>query len=462
MKPEPSGAKGLPAHLDSLILDRKLLRPGQFILVAVSGGLDSMVLLTLLHELSRRTNWRLIVAHLNHQLRGRSSDEDEKLVSRVAERLGLRAIVERVDVRSLAVSRKLSLEMAARQARHEFLARTAVRLGIPSVALAHHADDQIELFFLRLLRGSSGEGLSGMNWQSPSPANKAVELVRPLLGFSKTDLRTFAMARGVPFREDASNACLDIQRNRIRHELLPLLSRRYQPSLARTITRVMDILGAEADAVSVAAERWLQRKRRTPYERLPVALQRRVVLLQLLRLRVDPDFDVVEYLRLHVGQPTSAPGGASVQRDRQGVVRKGREATAPFRKGFLKVHLQGKAGEFTFDSVNFAWKFVARKGIKNLRSRLGLECFDADKIGTAIYLRHWRPGDRFQPIGMSAAVKLQDLFVNQKVTRDRRRELIVATTHQGEIFWIEGLRISERFKLSPATIHRLQWRWQRP
>ena len=462
MKPKPPGAEALSAHLNSLILARRLFRPGQSLLVAVSGGLDSMVLLALLNELSQHTNWRLSVAHLNHQLRGRSSDADERLVSRVTERLGLRTIVERADVRSLAGSQGLSLEMAARQARHEFLARTAVRFGIPSVALAHHADDQIELFFLRLLRGSSGEGLSGMSWHSPSPANRAVELVRPLLGFSKADLRSYAITHGVRFREDASNACLDIQRNRIRHELLPLLRRRYQRALAHTIPRVMDILGAEAEAVCAAAARWLQRRHRIPYERLPVALQRRVVLLQLVGLHVEPDFEVIESLRLHVDQPISAPGGVSVQRDHRGVLLEGKTATAPFRKGFLEIDFRGKAGQFTFENVDFAWKLEARKGCEQLRSKSGRELFDAEKVGTAIWLRHWRPGDRFQPIGLSAPVKLQDLFVNQRITRDRRRELIVAATLQGEIFWIEDLRISERFKLTPATIHRLQWRWQRP
>ncbi len=462
MKPQRAGVESLPAILERLIRDRRLFQPAQSILVAVSGGLDSMVLLALLHDLSRRGGWRLWAAHLNHQLRGRSSDADEKLVLGTADRLGLRAIVGRVDVRCLARRQGLSLEMAGRQARHEFLARTAARLGIPSVALAHHGDDQIESFFLRLLRGSGGEGLSGMSWQSPSPADPAVELVRPLLEFPKADLRGYALAHRIRFREDASNANLDIQRNRLRHELLPLLKRRYQPLLSRTITRVMDILGAEAEVVRAAATQWLRRKSGVRFERLPVAVQRRVVLIQLFRLGVNADFDLVERLRLNEHQPTSAPGGLSVQRDHQGTVRKAGRGILSFRQGSLEVDLGGSAGEFTFHGVKFAWKTAPKKGRRLPNPRSSREFFDADRVGTSVCLRHWQPGDRFQPIGMNTPVKLQDLFVNQGISGDCRRELIVAATLQGEVFWVENLRISEQFKLTPGTIRRLQWHWQRP
>ena len=111
--------------------------------------------------------------------------------------------------------------------------------------------------------------------------------------------------------------------------------------------------------------------------------------------------------------------------------------------------------------MDFAWKLEARKGCEQLRSKSGRELFDAEKVGTAICLRHWRPGDRFQPIGMPCALKLQDFFTNQKVPRDRRRRLLVATTASDEVFWVEGMRIAEPFKLTKQTIRCLQWRWKR-
>jgi tRNA(Ile)-lysidine synthase len=152
----------LPAQLDQTIRERGLFRRGQKILVAVSGGVDSMVLLHALNALAKRNQWQLTIAHLNHQLRGRSSDADERLVTRTAKSFGLPVVAARVDVKKLARTGKLSIEMAARKARHEFLAQTAARLKISHIALAHHADDQVELFFLRLFRGAGSEGLAGM------------------------------------------------------------------------------------------------------------------------------------------------------------------------------------------------------------------------------------------------------------------------------------------------------------
>src|SRR5207302_1064798 len=198
---------------------RLLLRRGQRVLVAVSGGVDSLVLLDVLHKLAPSNRWRLTVAHLNHQLRGRSSQADERLVRKTAQKLKLPLVVKSANVRKFACAHKLSLEMAARKLRHDFLVRTAMRLKAPVIALAHHADDQLELFFLRLLRGSGGEGLAGMKWQNPSPQNPHILLTRPLLGQSKSDLLSFAKEHGIHFREDATNAQMDFQRNRIRHEL---------------------------------------------------------------------------------------------------------------------------------------------------------------------------------------------------------------------------------------------------
>ena len=130
--------------------------------------------------------------------------------------------------------------------------------------------------------------------------------------------------------------------------------------------------------------------------------------------------------------------------------------------GSVTVKLSGRAGEFRFGDADIRWQIVRGKPSRVPGRRVGVESFDAGKVGERIILRHWRPGDRFQPIGMPAAVKLQDLFTNQKIPRARRHRLIVAATAAGELFWVENLRIGEHFKLSNDTVYRLNWRWQRP
>lgn len=471
------------------ITRRKLLRRGQRVLVAVSGGLDSMVLLHLLKTLSRRHRWRLVVAHLNHLLRGRSSGADERLVRRIAARLGLRVVVERAPVRGFAEQHGLSVEMAARQSRHGFLARTAARFGIRTVALAHHADDQLELFFLRLLRGAGSDGLAGMKWHSPSPARRGIQLVRPLLDLPKQALEAYAAVNRIAYRQDASNASLDIQRNRIRRELLPLLRKKYQPALDRTLPRVMDILKAEASFITGCAKDWLawnatrvplvngpgsgtalyphlfgSHTRSTRFESLPLAVQRRCVQLQLWGHGVPPDFELVEHLRLNVGRPVNVPGPGRwrVSRSESGLVtlQKAEKAPMPGHTSRL-VELGAAHRSTTTLGVRFWWRIESKNGTRRSKTASRCEFFDADRVGSPIFLRHWRPGDRFQPIGMPHTIKLQDFFTNQKVPRRRRHELVVATTADGEVVWVEGMRISERFKLTKSTIRRLQWEWLR-
>ncbi len=439
---------------------RKLIPRGQSLLVAVSGGVDSMVLLHLLHALAGRHGWRLTVAHFNHQLRGRSSDADERLVRRTAASLGLKVVVERGDVRAHARQRGLSLEMAARALRHDFFARTARRLRIGTVVLAHHADDQVELFFLRVLRGAGGEGLAGMKWIAPSPLSSAVRLVRPLLDVSKADLKGCALRRKIRFRDDASNTVLDIKRNRIRHQLLPLLKTVYQPALLRTVLRVMELTGAEAELVSETAQGWLVRKHRPGFGRLPVAVQRRCLQLQLHKLGVPADFETVELLRGCPERPVSLSPLVSVWRDAAGRVDLRTHLPVAFNENEVAVALGNGPGEVVFDNVQFRWRVVTANGLPRTASRQ-CEFFDADEVGSDIVLRHWRRGDRFQPIGLGASVKLQDWFTNRKVPRAWRHRLVVAATADGRIYWVEGQRIAEPFRLTPQTRRSLIWRWER-
>lgn len=461
-------------RVEESICARGLFRRGQSILIAVSGGLDSMVLLHLLLALAPRYRWRLKVAHFNHQLRGRSSTADERLVRQTAARLKLLAVVERADVRGFAQYHDLSIEMAARHLRHQFLAHAARSLKLRTIALAHHADDQVELFFLRLLRGAGGEGLGGMKWLSPSPVDPQIELARPLLDFPKSALRTYAAERKIRFREDQSNVILEIQRNRIRHELLPLLRKHYQPAIDKTILRVMEIAGPEAEFVSQTARVWLQKtvnagresQSKSEFDNLPMVVQRRGLQMQLHELRITPDFALIEELRLNPGKPVNVKkmgrGGVAtrVVRSPNGLLRLLKPASADFNPATVEVDLDAGAGEFRFEGVRFQWQVTNGSRMPKSHSA-GIEIFDADQVGPGIVLRHWRAGDRFQPIGMPRPVKLQDLFTNQKVPRNRRHELVVATTGQNEPFWVEGLRISERFKLSNSTNRCLLWRWRR-
>jgi tRNA(Ile)-lysidine synthase len=344
------------------------------------------------------------------------------------------------------------------------------------------------LFFLRVLRGAGGAGLAGMKWRSPSPVNRKISLVRPLLDVTKDELRDFARRNKIHFREDGTNARLNTPRNRIRNELLPLLRRKYQPALAKAVLRLMEIVGAEADTIGEMARQWLDiscrsrgdeaqiksgkrkaesGKLETPhvvsytFASLPVAVQRRVLQLQLASLGVAPDFDLVEGLRQSADLPVSVGSKFSVLRDAAGKMSLRSRPSAEFRPNELAVNLAGRVGEVVFDGMSIHWHLNTGRRFSLPGGQKAREFFEADRVGNEITLRHWRAGDRFQPMGFKSGAKLQDLFTNAKIPRARRHSLIVAETAGGEIFWVEGLRMAENFKLTPRTRRRFIWRWHR-
>ena len=188
--------------------------------------------------------------------------------------------------------------------------------------------------------------------------------------------------------------------------------------------------------------------------------------LQLFRLGLKAEFDSIEHLRLHPGEVLTLSPRLAVQRDFDGAVQTQQEVKPHFDETRLHVKLKAWRGTVRFGRLKISWHIKPDRLLAplaaggTLAAATGCEFFDADKVGATIALRHWLPGDRFHPIGMPASVKLQDLFSNQKIPRARRHELVVAVAENGALFWVEGLRISERFKLDKGTVRRLNWHWQ--
>jgi len=426
------------------------------IIVAVSGGIDSMVLLHILATPALGLRDRLVVAHFNHQLRSTESDADAVLVSEAAQRLGLPLESGSGDTRQLAAETGDGIEAAARQLRHRYFARLAKRLEAV-IALAHHAGDQVETFFLRLLRGAGERGLSGMRAIAPSPADHDLTLVRPLLGIRRDEIAAFATEERIAYRNDPTNTDTRFLRNRIRHELLPRLAEQFGAPVSLQVLKAMRLAGDTADCIDHLAADW---SGEPPFEQLPVAVQRQIIQRQLFALGDEPSFDLVEALRLETDRVIEIAPGRRLQRNADGQL----EVAAAEPKFLLvqrDVILEGQAGEIEFGGLKIRWERLMGGLAKwhDLGQLEKREVFDAESIGQSITLRHWRPGDRYQSIGQAGTAKLQDLFVNQKIPRAERRQLVVAEAADGRLFWVQKLRIADWGKVTQSTRELLLFSW---
>ena len=245
-------AIALPKQVLNFIRRHNLIRPGQHVLVAVSGGADSVALLNILRELARPLRLRLTVAHLNHKIRGRAADEDAAFVGKLASRMRLPFAGASVNIPSLARRLKISLEMAGRKARYEFFEKTALARGCNAVATAHTADDNAETILLMLIRGCGLQGLTGI---APSMQVGKTNVIRPLLTVQRRAIENYLRERGIAWREDASNADPAFLRNRVRHELLPMLEAKYNKNIRETLIRMSGVLRAENDFMESFVEK---------------------------------------------------------------------------------------------------------------------------------------------------------------------------------------------------------------
>lgn len=429
--------EGLLQKLRIVFRDRLGFEQGPMVL-AVSGGLDSMALLHSMATLRRKFSWELSVAHANHGLRGEESDRDAALVEASAKEFRLPYISMSLDVRSEAARTGESLEMAARRLRHVFLAQAAKAAGARHIALAHHSDDQAELLLLRLLRGTGTEGLSGMMPRSPSPAMDSMTLLRPFLDFTRAELAEFVTRHRIQFREDRTNADQTIPRNRVRHHLIPFLSSHYNPSLVHALRRLAEIAGAESDFLRTEADRWRRAGQPGDFASLHPALQRAILRLEFWEQGLDADFEMVERQR------RARISGKQGRMPKSGVESASTAAPSPEPH---PIRLAGRTGKAAFAGVAIRWKIRSRP----LPFGPGIEQFDADFVGPEILVRHRKSGDRFQPLGMPRPGRLQNLFINRRVPPADRRLRLVFERASGGLVWVEGFPPAEDAKVTTKS-----------
>lgn len=424
--------------------------PDARVLLAVSGGVDSMTMADLFHHSALRLP--LAVAHVNFQLRGADSDSDEALVRRWCERSGIPFFVKRVETGKHASSRSVSVEMAARELRYEWFAQLCREQGFTHLAVAHNLDDSAETLLLHLLRGTGMRGMSGIRASVPLPGAEDVTLIRPLLNFSRREIEAHAVRAGVEFRIDATNADISIPRNRIRHEVFPELAR-INPSFLETFRTEMRHFGQMEQLLDqVFAEG------RDSLCRDSVSHGQDAVLAIDIPALVRKGQTGWWLYRLLEGYGFNPDQLDQIERSLEAL--SGKEFLSPTHRlvkdrNELRVYpLAAAPDDLTFRLD--VRTFTVTPGFDPKQKPDDVLFIDADKVRLPLAARAPREGDRFRPFGMHRGTKLlSDFFTDLKLdVEQKRREVVVTTTNENGdeiIVAIAGRRIDDRFKITPAT-----------
>ncbi|AIQ61805.1 tRNA(Ile)-lysidine synthetase [Paenibacillus stellifer] len=446
----------------------KLWSAGDAIVVAVSGGPDSVALLHVLNEISRtRMPLSLICAHVNHGFRAESKMEAE-LVRDLAERLEVPFELAEFDIPAYMKESGLGPQEAARNKRYRFLIDTAHRHGAAAVALAHHADDQAETVLMHLLRGSGLSGLAGMRWKR---TERKMELVRPLLRMNKASLVEACRERGFRYAEDASNAQVKYKRNAVRLEVLPFLAE-FNPSLSRSLTQLAEIAGAEDDYMEEAAARSfadIVRKERgkctlesAGFAALPSALQRRLIKLILNYLSADTpeiDFPKVEAVRRGILQERTASwrldlgGGLTCIRQYHTVCFL---SSPPDGQASYSYMLSSPASRLELREINKVLTMTALERAKGLdysgSGGRAKAWFDLDQLVFPLTIRSRLPGDTIRIMGLNGSKKVKDIYIDDKIPSAGRSRIPIVCDGHGEIIWIPGIRRSFHAAVGQDTV----------
>jgi tRNA(Ile)-lysidine synthase len=423
-------------HID----EHNLCQPNDPVLLAVSGGKDSMVML----HLFKQAWYSIGVAHCNFQLRGDESDGDERLVQAYCQQYNIPFFLKRFEIQSYADEQKLSVQMAARELRYAWFEEVMDQEQYTKLATAHHLNDSIETVLLNWIKGSSAYGLTGIPVK-----NEAI--IRPLLFATRDEIDTYAAAHRLQWREDSSNLTIDYQRNFIRHKVVPLM-KELNPSLEHTVQRTFRKTAGELALLEASVVEWRRKyvvrephKITIPKIAFVNAIQGAVLLFRMVQ-HLGFSYEVCENVmeNLHKQSGKKFIGTAhELSIDRDHII------VTPTVDHWKNVTIEAGQRQAFLGSWTL---LIEEEGVgKPLPANNEyMVMLDADKVTFPLQWRQWREGDRFYPLGMNHRKNVSDLLIDRKVpVADKSRVTVLESG--GEIIWVVGHRIDNRYKLAPDT-----------
>lgn len=426
--------------------ENKLFTNKHKILLAVSGGIDSMVMMHLFYE----AKFDIHLAHCNFKLRNIESDKDEIFVLKAADKFKLRSHIKSFETIRYSKNNKISVQMAARELRYNWFNELAEKHNYDRIAIAHNRDDLVETFLINLSRGTGIKGLTGMN-------AKQNKIVRPLLFASRKEIEEYVKINNVEYREDSSNKDTKYQRNLIRHKIIPLFEK-LNPSFKETIFRETNVLRSTAKVYEQELQNIL--KAITVHRKPSHVLS----IQKILSLRLGPEilYDLLSiygYSYSTVQDICSSLDGEpgklfysdkyTLLKDRKTLV------IEKIKRSDKKESFEIKEGAIRIEHpLHLSFSAETRNKDFNIPGGKTSISLDLDMVCYPLELRKWKKGDYFYPLGMKNKKKLSDFFTDRKINRLDKDKVWVLTS-KNEIVWIVGHQIDERYKVRPDTVNLL-------
>lgn len=430
------------------------------VVIGVSGGHDSMTLLYVLLSLREELGFSIIVAHINHGVRGAESDGDEEYVREISEQLGIPFYSKKADMDGYAKVHKLTSEEAGREIRYDFFREVIDMENATKIAVAHNKNDQAETLLMRFMRGTGIDGLRGMDYKSGN-------IIRPLLDIDRSDIEAYCEEYNIEPRIDKTNKMTIYGRNKVRLELIPYIEESFNSGIVNTLFRTAEIMKTDSEFLSQYAKSAFEESiLKNNKEKISLDIEKlknlhQAILNRVLRQAIEQiNMNLKGIEKKHIEDIVDL-----IENDKTGVslnlsndirvevsyntllVEKGKKGSAVSYDYSLNV---GETIEIReLNSVLVAEVYPIDDIDMDLNNSL-VKYFDYDNIKSRIYVRNRRNGDKFIPIGMTGHKKLKDFFMDQKIPKEER-ELTPIVLDGEEILWVVGLRISEKYKVSDKT-----------
>lgn len=451
--------------------EKNFFRRKDRVLMAISGGMDSMTMAYFIPALEQTFKIRIGIAHMNHGLRGKSSDRDEAFVRQFARSHHYPYYHKKADVRGYAKKRKISIEEAARHIRYAFLDRVARENGYTKICTAHHAGDQVETVLMRIIKGAGLSGLTGIR-------EKRGSIIRPMLFLTKNQIEAFVKKNKIQFRKDHTNKQTFFLRNRIRHDLIPYLKKKFDPQIETHLLRLGYIAEETHTFFKDAAKRQFSKVGKTSEGKIVLEIKafnrylraQRQAIIELIFEKYFGQklffkdyqtlFDLIE--KKQSGKKIVFGTVTCLKSAGQIVFFVNHNASSAFSFVITPGHLH------RFENPGLTFKSTVEPFSPKIRNQFGsnpdVEYIDAKKIKGQLKLRNWKNGDRFKPLGMNDFKNLSDFFIDQKIPITEKKKIPVLCEKIGRsenIIWLCGLRLDDRYKIDKDTQHTLKLEWER-